>query len=1005
MGDGESYGKHSSAHRNLGAIDYHERYLKTMKELGDRSEEGLAYCFLGSAHWSMGDFRTAIDCHESHLQITKELGDRSGESVAYIDLATAHESLEDFKTAVCYHERYLKIAKELGDRSAERNAYSCLGNAHRGLGDFKTAIDFYERHLEIAKELGDTSEEGIAYSNLGDAHHSLRDFETAINFFDRHLKIAKELGDRLREREAYGNLGNTYRTLGDYKTAISYIEHYLKISKELGDRSEEGNAYSNLGGAHHDLGDFKTAIDYHERDLKIATEVGDRSAEGMAYCNLGNNYQSLGDFKTAIDYHQGHLKIAKQLGDRCGKGTAYGNLGITYRSLGDFKTAIDYHERQLKIAKELGDKSGEGFAYSNLGSDHDILGDFGAAIDYHKSHLKIAKKLGDSSGKEKAYGNLGCAHQGLGDLEKAIHYHERALKVAKELGDRSTEGTTYGNLGNAYCELKDFETAIDYSNRSLKISKELGDISGEGRAYHNLGATYGHLGDFERAIDYLKRHLKISNELGDEWGEGTAYASLGTCFKYKGQVPVAIRYYQLSISSFNNVRDRLALNDEWKIRLRDQYQTAYTALWLLLLAEGKIVEALISAERGRAQGLKDLMALNYGLEVKDAESDEGDMITLFELSSHFPTNTIFMALGGNELIFWVCQEGTVLELRTNPIDSKGEISTFFESLVELVSQKIGARDYVECEDRSLKLLNDKRHERLAVKRSTLDGSQFQNLHKTLNTLSDVIIDPIQDLFLGSEILFVPEGPLCLAPFAALKGPNSKYLSESFRIRIAPSLTSLKIIADCPVDYHVVSGALLVGDPWVQDVTKLPRLPHAREEVEMIGRILDCTPLIGRQATKDEVLRRLGSVALVHIAAHGSMKAGEIALAPNNGEMDFMLTMKDVLRVQMRARLVVLSCCHSAQGEIKAEGVVGIARAFLGAGARSVLVSLWAVDDKATLEFTKHFYQHLVKGKSAGEAVHQAMSCMRESEEFGAVKYWAPFVLIGDDVTLEFALCE
>ena len=976
-----------------------------MKELGDRSEEGLAYCLLGSAYWSMGDFRTAIGCHERHLQITKELGDRSGESVAYIDLARVHESLEDFKTAVCYHERYLKIAKELGDRSGERDAYSSLGDAHRGLGSFKTAIDFYERHLNIAKELGDKSEEGTAYGNLGDAHHSLRDFETAINYFDRHLKIAKELGDRLREREAYGNLGNTYRTLGDYKTAISYLEHYLNISKELGDRSGEGGAYSNLGCAHHLLGDFKTALDYHERDLKIATEMGDRSAEGLAYCNLGCNHQSLGDFKTATDYHQSHLKIAKELGDRCGKGTAYGNLGIIYRSLGDFKTAIDYHERQLKIAKELGDKSGEGFAYSNLGSDHDRLGDFGAAIDYHKSHLKIAKKLGDSSGKEKAYGNLGSAHQSLGDLEKAIHYYELSLKVAKELGDRSVEGKAYGSLGNAHRELQDFETAIDYDKRSLKVCKELGDISGEGMAYHNLGATYSHLGDFERAIDYLERDLKISKELGDKLGEGTTYTSLGTCFKYKGQVPVAIGYYQLSISSFKKVRDRLPLNDEWKISLRDQYQTAYTALWRLLLAEGKIIEALISADRGRAQGLKDLMALNYGLEVKDAESDEGDMITFFELSSHFPTNTIFMALGENELIFWVCQEGTALELRINPVDSKGEISSFFESLVELVCQEIGARDYVECEDRSLKLLNDKRHERLAVQRSTLDGSQFQNLHNSLNTLSDVIIDPIQDLFLGSEILFVPEGPLCLAPFAALKGPNSKYLSESFRIRIAPSLTSLKIIADCPVDYHVTSGALLVDDPWVQDVTKLPRLPHAREEVEMIGRILGCTPLIGRQATKDEVLRRLGSVALVHIAAHGSMKAGEIALAPNNGEKDFMLTLKDVLRVQMRTRLVVLSCCHSAQGEIKAEGVVGIARAFLGAGARSVLVSLWAVDDKATLEFMKHFYQHLVKGKSAGEALHQAMSCMRESEEFGAVKYWAPFVLIGDDVTLEFALCE
>ena len=170
---------------------------------------------------------------------------------------------------------------------------------------------------------------------------------------------------------------------------------------------------------------------------------------------------------------------------------------------------------------------------------------------------------------------------------------------------------------------------------------------------------------------------------------------------------------------------------------------------------------------------------------------------------------------------------------------------------------------------------------------------------------------------------------------------------------------------------------------------------------MIGGMLGTIPLTGRQATKDEVLGRLGSVALVHIAAHGSMEAGEIALAPNNGEMDYILTMKDVLSVQMRARLVVLSCCHSAYGEIKAEAVVGIARTFLRAGARSVLVSLWAIDDEATLEFMKNFYPHLVRGRTANKALNQAMNCMRESEEFSAVKYPAPFVLIGDNVTLEF----
>ena len=190
--------------------------------------------------------------------------------------------------------------------------------------------------------------------------------------------------------------------------------------------------------------------------------------------------------------------------------------------------------------------------------------------------------------------------------------------------------------------------------------------------------------------------------------------------------------------------------------------------------------------------------------------------------------------------------------------------------------------------------------------------------------------------------------------------------------------------------------------------KLQQLPCAREKVEMIGGILNVTPLTGTEATKNKVLSRPSSVALVHIAAHGRMETGEIALATDPmrtthefKEEDYLLTKADVLAVKLRARLVVLSCCHSGHGDIRAEGVVGIARAFLGAGARSVLVSLWAIDDEATLELMKRFYQYLVGGRSASEALNRAMKSMRESDKFSEVKSWAPFVLIGEDVTLDF----
>ena len=319
-------------------------------------------------------------------------------------------------------------------------------------------------------------------------------------------------------------------------------------------------------------------------------------------------------------------------------------------------------------------------------------------------------------------------------------------------------------------------------------------------------------------------------------------------------------------------------------------------------------------------------------------------------------------------------------------------------------EKIGVRADVNCEDRSLRNRSDKKLAGETSSKARSHSSSFET--KSLQTFYNVVIDPIRDFLHGDEVVIVPQGPLCLPPYAAFMDLKSKYLCESFRVRLLPSLSSLRLIENCPADWHSKTGALLVGNPWVQGVVHegktLVQLEWAEKEVQMIGEILQTLPLVGKQATKDEVLRRISSVALVHIAAHGKMETGEIALAANaKRQEDYLLTMKDVLKAQIRARLVVLSCCHSARGEVKSEGVVGIAWAFLGAGARSVLVSLWAIDDEATVEFMKFFYQQLVRGRSASEALNKAMKSMRESDRFSAVKYWAPFVLIGDDVTLEF----
>ena len=294
---------------------------------------------------------------------------------------------------------------------------------------------------------------------------------------------------------------------------------------------------------------------------------------------------------------------------------------------------------------------------------------------------------------------------------------------------------------------------------------------------------------------------------------------------------------------------------------------------------------------------------------------------------------------------------------------------------------------------------------------TEDESQYPE-PLSLSQCYEMIIAPVADLLDEREIIIVPDRVFYKVPFATLKDGNDAYLSETFRIRIVPSLTTLKLIQDSSADYHSHTSALIVGEPAVSNVyykgslEKLCPLPGARKEAEMIGRLLGAQPLLGEQATKQTVLQSMQSVSLIHFAAHGNAERGEIALAPPlfcNGtpqEDDHLLSMAEISRVRLRAKLVVLSCCHSARGQIRSEGVVGIARAFLGSGARSVLVSLWAIQDEATEQLMSRFYEHLVRGESASESLHQAMKWMR-ANGFPEVGQWAPFMLIGDNVTFDF----
>ena len=418
-----------------------------------------------------------------------------------------------------------------------------------------------------------------------------------------------------------------------------------------------------------------------------------------------------------------------------------------------------------------------------------------------------------------------------------------------------------------------------------------------------------------------------------------------------------------------------------------------------IMQAGNPKNALNVVDQGRAKALADLMVTQYSAETHNISADPQSGTSIENVMKNESNCTcLYISYHSQEVFLWLLEKNGTIHFRKIAVEEK----TLHTRLPKV------ARNLDEFFAIMVKSFRDEIFGREEYGRSQAE-SHTEGPEPNLTLLYELLINPVSDLLDEPEIIVVPDRGLYCVPFAALLDENGKHLSETFRIRIVPSLTTLKLIQDSPADYHSQTGALVVGDPDVGAVIykgrvnkKFRPLPVARKEAETIGQLLDVEPLLGQHATKQAVLERINSVSLIHIAAHGNAERGEIALAPPGStsripqEDDYLLKMSDISEVQVRAKLVVLSCSSG----IGAEGVFGIARAFLGSGARSVLVALWAIEDKATEQLMSRFYEHLVLGVSVSECLYEAMKWMRENG-FSKVHEWASFTLIGDNVSFAF----
>ena len=1006
------------------AINDNTNAIKYARESGEKLEEDTLCFNLGNMYFHQSKYTEARELYEKSLAINKEIGDRNGEASCYLNLGAVYQSVGEYDKAREHLEKSLVIKKEIGDRNGEANCYVNLGNVYQLVGKYSKAKEHLDNSLVIKKEIGDRNGEATCYVNLGSVFLSVGEYDKAREHVEKSLVINKEIGDRNGEADCYVNLGKVYNLFGEYDKAREHFEKSLVIKKEIGERNGEADCYVHLGIVYQSVGEYDKAKEHLEKSLVIMKEIGDRNGEANCYVNLGALYTSVDEYDKARENLEKSLVINKEIGDRNGEAICYGNLGAVYRSVGEYDKAREHVEKSLVINKEIGDRNGEADCYTNLGNVYKSVGECDKAIEHFEKSLAIKRKYGDKPGVIRCCHNLGVLFLSLGKYPKANEYNKEALKIASEIGDRAGKAYSLLLQGDILSSLCRYVEAKEYCEKAKKESKEIGDRTLEARSYLILGQILFKDGENDTAEQHFNKSLAISKNIGDVSTHFESLEKLANVRSQEGNIQEATSYLLAAIEKCEKLRGSLRDNDRWKISFADTNSSSYRKLCKLLCHIGNPELALHVSELGKARALADLMSAQYA--VKNQVSANPQTLAGIETIMDRERNCscLYVSYSLDRIYFWILKRSQLTQFR----EIKGQELAYegrFKNLDDFFATKsfrsFGMSTTELRKDESSNAMQGKSN---SCKDDSHEGFQLGNESKenqgpkmNLPLCYKLIIAPVADLLDGSEIIIVPDRALYNIPFAALPDESGKTLSETFKIRVAPSLTTLRLIHDSPADYHSQTGALIVGNPDVGEVIfkgclmSISRLPSAEEEAKMVGRKLGVEPLLGQQATKQAVLQAMESVALIHLAAHGDAERGSIALAPSFRRPDkiareghYLLTMSDIAQVKLRAKLVVLSCCHSARGEIKAEGAVGIARAFLGSGARSVLVSLWALDDEATKELMSQFYDHLVRGESASDSLHQAMKWMRcnyKPNGNSEVKHWAPFVLIGDNVTFDF----
>lgn len=1003
--------------------------LQIRRELKDRRGEAGTLHDLGVAYQGLNQRAKAAEYYQQALQIRREIKDRRGEAASLVQIGVVSRQMGKFDQALESYQQALSIFQAVKEKRGEAATLSSMGVLFLSQGKRQEALEYYKRALEIQHALNARRQEAQTLSSIGATYDEMGELRSALDYHNRALEIRRGIDDQPGIANSLQGIGNVYSSMGEIRRALDYYNEARPLMRKTGGPGGEATALFSIGVINGEMGDRQVALDHYQQALTLWRESNFPQGQAAALAAIGNIYHRLEEHQLALGYLNQALEIRRQLRNPIEEANLLTILGVVSNAMDDRQKSLEYLEQALKLAKD--DRRVTAGALNSSALVHRDLEDYQKAIGQLNQALSLAREIGDRSLEANTLHNIGFTYRSMKSTSSARENLHQSLEIFRGIGMRAKEAATLYGLACVENDSGDLKNARSQIEAAIEIAESLR----AGLGNEDLRASY-----FASVQKYYDLYIELLMKMHDrDHNAGFDAAALQVSERARAR-----SLLDLLNESGANIRqgvDPLLLGRERELQQTISAKAMRQTQLRLAKSPPAQIEEISSEIRKLTAEHQSLQSQIRTTSPRYAALTQPRPLTVREIQEQvLDRDTVLLeySLGDERCFLWAV---TPTSLRTYQLPKREVVEEAARKVYELLT----ARNRNETGE------SEPDQRRRVAQADARLGAEMARL-------SRMLLGRVAPQLGKKRLIIVAQGALQYIPFGALplsmsprrpgrriQAPQSTALPLIYNHEVVsvpsastvavlrreianrkPAEKTLAVFAD-PVferdDERVTKAAAKVEPQKAQSgaPTRLlkhtsdqfsnyiPRLPFTRQEAE---RILALVPEGERRSAIDFSANRaaitdsdLTHYRFIHFATHGMLNSQNpelsailLSLVDENGKpQDGFLRALDVYNLNLPAEAVVLSACETGLGkQVKGEGLVGLTRGFMYAGAPRVVVSLWAVNDRATAELMTRLYQKMIKERLRPAASLRAAQIeMLRDTPWKSPYFWAAFVVQGE----------